>query len=189
MSTEHPNELDKIPEDYKFLYKTAQGYVIQRTFQDRYGYLHVVAYRPGVNDYMIARAYDPTKGRWYGQGIYSFDNVFDATEHLLKGIDGPFTQFSPWNRQDVQFEYDAQHNWNEVDSEWLKKHNHRDPGFDTEPHSIYSLSKDNDMSYEEYKRNFRRENQPHRTGDFDIKGGKYAERRARVKRLFKIKRK
>lgn len=172
--------INMIPQDYKYITRTKQGWQILSIWQDRYGYLNVVGYRPSYNDYFYARSYDPSRGNWTGQGSYMWDSFAEAEENMLStGTDGPYTRFDVYDPKDVAFEYDAQYNWNNVDNYFLKRNNHRDPGFNErsreyssfeydrkrdggyfEDGKIYS---DDHEGYVEFKRDYRRQNSPWRT--------------------------
>ena len=164
-----------IPKDYAYLGKTKQGWRVLEIYQDRFGYLNIIGYRPSHQDYFLARGYDPVNGNWSGGGVYDLDSRKEARDIIYKGRDGPYTLFDPYNEADVRFEYDAQYNWNHVDTEWLKKVNHRDTGFTTMHHSDFDYvtkhGYDNyprtysytEKDFEEFKRDYRRSNAPKRT--------------------------
>ena len=161
-----------IPKDYKYYDRTKEGYQIVARYQDRTGYLHIVAKR--TTDYIIGHHYDPTTGYW-GEGSYMYETKTEAERVLLKGDDGPFTSFDPENESDVRFEYDAQYNWNHVDKKYLRENDHRSARFDTRPHSNFGWQRkgtyfgdgkeypDTEMGYEEFKRAYRKRNAPQRS--------------------------
>jgi len=184
---------EMIPKDYKYITKTRQGWQILSIWQDRFGYLNVVGYRSEVNDYFYARGYDPTTGRWAGGGSYMWKSLAEAEKEMLEtGHDGPYTKFDAHDPMDTKFEYDAQYNWNHVDTDWLKTQDHRDPWFNMRSisHSGFKYQKDgsyfedgkvyedSEDGYEEFKRDYRKMNSPQRS--YGMKGGKYAQRRAKA---------
>ena len=178
------------PKDYRYLDRTKEGgYPISDVFQDKSGYLAIVFYRPSVNDWNYAKAYNPVRGTWEGQGAYCFKTREDARNALIEWLrsEGSYNVFDPTDRRDVEHEYSAMYNWNHVDADYLKGHDHRDPDFNTMPHSSFRFQRegqydgqtypDTPEGYRALQRSFRRRNQPERS--MDIKGGKYAERRAK----------
>ena len=166
-----------IPKDYKYLDHTRGGNPVLEVWQDRYGYLNIVGFRPNAGDYFTARAYDPTMGNWQGQGGYMYESVVEARTALLKGGDGPYREFDPENPLDVKQEYEAQFNWNDVDNKFLRENDHRMPGYakgQMENSSFhyyasrgyagngknYPLTEE---GFEELKRDFRKANAPQRS--------------------------
>ena len=175
------------PIDYKYLERTNEGaYPISDILQDKTGYMNIVFYRPSVKDWNYALRYNPVLGDWEGQGAYCFKTREDALKALQTKLE-VYTIFDLSDKRDVDFEYSARYNWNYVDKEYLRKNDHRDPDFNTRPHSSFRYQRegqydgntypDTEEGYRQLQRSFRRRNQPERS--MDIKGGKYAERRAK----------
>jgi hypothetical protein len=172
--------INMIPQDYKYITRTRQGWQILSIWQDRYGYLYVVGYRPSANDYFYARSYDPTRGTWASGGSYMWGSLEEAEQEMLSsGLDGPYTRFDVYDPKDIAFEYDAQYNWNNVDDRFLKANSHREPGFSarSRQYSSYGYDRkreggyfddgkiysDDDEGYAQFKRDYRRQNSPWRT--------------------------
>ena len=178
------------PKDYKYLNRTKEGgYPITDVFQDKTGYLAIVFHRPSVNDWNYAKRYNPVLGVWEGGGVYCFKTREEAKRALVEYLrsEGTYNVFDPNDKRDVDYEYSARYNWNYVDTDYMRNHDHRQPGFDTMPHSSFRAQRngqydgqtypDTPEGYRALQRSFRQRNQPERS--MDIKGGKYAERRAK----------
>ena len=179
-----------IPDDYKYLHKTFDNNDVKAIYQDRYGYLNIVAYRPKVNDYFVARAYDPTTGKWQ-EGSYMWETFREANNVLLDGKDGPYYPFDVNNEMMVRNEYDAQFNWNETYNEWLKVNDPLNPDYErgqmeNSGFGYYAEHGYNDdkkypktiEGFREFKHDYRKYNAPQRK-NFSLKG---RENRRRARR-------
>lgn len=80
------NEVFETVDDFKtfgFVDKTAQGYEVKELYQDkRDRRIHVIAYRPKQNDYIVGLGYSLDDGTW-NQGRYDFETLDEAIDYLF----------------------------------------------------------------------------------------------------------
>lgn len=116
--------------DYKYLDRTKDGQKIVKVYQQYTGYLTVIAESAGFpGEYDIYRYYDPKTSTW-SYGHYRYDSLRKA-EEAVHDMEPKSTIFDPNDERDVEFEYDAKFNYNNVSAPYLRNHDHRSPDFDT----------------------------------------------------------
>lgn len=68
--------------EFTFIDKTKQGFEIKKVYKDlRDNRMHIIAYRPKMNDFLIGLGYSPEDGTW-NQGKYDFKSLEDAIKSL-----------------------------------------------------------------------------------------------------------
>ena len=136
---------EEIEAEFRYMFRTPQGWEIVKHGMTYHGMLVVIAKRKRADgyDYPVAIEYSARTGNW-ARGVYP-KTLKEAKEIFMNNVKYP--DFDPFNEKDLDFQRYGRFNWNCTSSGYLERNDYRDPGFDT-----YGAYTRGELSREEWEK-------------------------------------